>query len=104
MIDASIMASKTYVYSEDQLSKALTESLAGFSFKSLKPYLPTGFGKSIIYQLLPKVLAAVGSAATRSGFILALLCKSAKKIVPPVQELFPVNSLFFDALNNGTVL
>ena len=68
------MASKTSVYTEDQFSKALAESLAGFSFKSLKPeqrecirrlicvkedvlvILPTGFGKSIIYQLLPKVL------------------------------------------------
>ena len=33
----SIMASKTSVYTEDQFSKALAESLAGFSLKSLKP-------------------------------------------------------------------
>ena len=70
----SIMASKTSVSTEDQFSKALAESITGFSFKSLKPeqrecirrlicvkedvlaILPTGFGKSIIYQLLPKVL------------------------------------------------
>ena len=57
------MASNTYVYSEDHFPKALTDRLAGFSFKSLKPeqrqcirwlicvkedvlvILPTGFGK-----------------------------------------------------------
>ena len=37
------MVSKTNVYTEDQFSKALAESLADFPFKSLKPVHQTTY-------------------------------------------------------------
>ena len=63
-----------FTFSEDEFSTALAEALRYFKYDSLKveqieclrrviclredvlAVLPTGFGKSLIYQIIPKVL------------------------------------------------
>ena len=63
-----------FTFSEDEFSTALAEALRYFKYGSLKveqieclrrviclredvlAVLPTGFGKSLIYQIIPKVL------------------------------------------------
>ena len=67
-------AERGFTFSEDEFSTALAEALRYFKHNSLKvgqieclqrviclredvlAVLPTGFGKSLIYQIIPKVL------------------------------------------------
>ena len=67
------------MFSEEEFSSALAEVLTNFKYSSLKEeqiecvrcvicfcedvlaVLPTGFGKSVIYQIIPKVLECLRS-------------------------------------------
>ena len=71
-----------FTFSEDKFSTALAEALRYFKYDSLKveqieclrrviclredvlAVLPTGFGKSLIYQIIPKVLKCLEMKAT----------------------------------------
>ena len=71
------MADTERCFSEDEFSTALAEALTYFKYDSLKveqieclrrviclredvlAVLPTGFGKSLIYQIIPKVLGCL---------------------------------------------
>ncbi len=79
------MADAKRVFREDEFSSALAKALTYFKYSSLKEeqiecvrrvicfredvlaVLPTGFGKSVIYQIIPKVLECLRSesVATR---------------------------------------
>ena len=74
------MAEVKRVYTEDEFSSALAEALPNFKCDSLKAeqkeclrrliclredvlaILPTGFGKSLIFQMIPKVLECLQNA------------------------------------------
>lgn len=78
-------------YSEDEFSSALAEALTSFKYDSLKAeqieclrrviclredvsgVLPTGFGKSLIYQLIPKVLERLRNGSDDTTSIICVV-------------------------------
>ena len=83
------MAEAKRVFSEDEFSSALAKAITNFKYSSLKKeqiecvrrvicfredvlaVLPTGFGKSVIFQIIPKVLECLRSerVATRKFIV-----------------------------------